>query len=71
MKITHYFFSNNIGIVHTEDEYEGPNFFMKSVSGFDIESDIKDVAAWGSRFPTVAGSALLTNGYMTKCDIKL
>ena len=65
-KITHYFFTNKVGIVRVEDVYDGVLYYVKDVAGYSLEIDIFNVADWGNTFPKVAGDALLQNGFMTQ-----
>lgn len=47
-----------VGIVRTEDEYDGIKYYIGKADGHDEAVDTKHIADWGSTFPTAAGDVL-------------
>lgn len=48
----------NVGIARVEDEYDGINYYIASVVGFDENDDAHFIADYGSTFPKEAGDKL-------------
>ena len=64
MKILGVMWFNTCGIVRVETEYEGIEYYIKSIGvvAKTEEEDMKDIADWGSRFPNDAGDVLFKIG---------
>ena len=47
-----------IGVVRTQDEFDGIKYYIGSCQGQDEHQDMQMIADWGTTFPTDVGEVL-------------